>query len=69
MVVVPVLKPQFVTDENGERIAVIRSMTAFEEIAGLLDDLADAAEIERRRTERGIPHDRAMQIAKICLGS
>jgi hypothetical protein len=33
----------------------------FEEIADLLDDLADAPEIERRRAETSIPHEEAMR--------
>ena len=60
----PSLRPQFVTDENGARVAVILSMAEFEEIADLLDDLADAPEIERRRGEPDIPHEEAMRLAK-----
>lgn len=61
----PVLKPKFVTDENGERVAVILSMAEYEEISDLLEDLADAVEIERRRGERGIPHEAVMQLMRI----
>jgi PHD/YefM family antitoxin component YafN of YafNO toxin-antitoxin module len=60
----PALKPQFVTDENGERVAVILSMAAFEEITELLEDLADSREIERRKGEPGIPHEDAMRMLR-----
>lgn len=60
----PPLTPQFVTDEEGNRVAVILSIAQYEEIADLLEDLEDAAEIERRRAERGIPHDEAMRLVK-----
>lgn len=60
----PVLRPQFVTNEQGQRVAVILSMAEFEEITDLLDDLADSSEIERRRAEQSIPHVEAMRLAK-----
>lgn len=60
----PVLKPQFVTDESGERVAVILSMAEFEEITDLLEDLEDAKEIERRRDEPTIPHAEAMRMVR-----
>ncbi len=65
----PSLRPQFVTDENGARVGVILSMAEFEEIADLLDDIADAPEIVRRRGEPGIPHGEAMRLAKDGVGS
>ena len=60
----PELNPQFVTDENGQRVAVILSIEVFEEISDLLDDLADASEIERRRAEPSIPHEEAMRLVR-----
>ena len=60
----PILSPQFVTNESGERIAVILSMAEFEEISELLEDVADAKVIELRRHERSIPHAEAMRLAR-----
>ena len=60
----PLLKPQYVTDENGERIAVILSISEFEEISELLEDLSDKAVVEQRRSEPGIPHAEAMRLVK-----
>ena len=55
------LKPRFVTDESGERTAVLLSMEEFEEIQDLLDDLDDKEEIERRRNEPEVAHEEAMR--------
>jgi PHD/YefM family antitoxin component YafN of YafNO toxin-antitoxin module len=60
----PLSKPQFVTDETGRRIAVILPMAEYEEMAEMLEDLADAEEIERRRSETGIPHEEAMRLVE-----
>lgn len=60
----PVLKPQFVTDEDGQPVAVILSMSEFEAISELLEDLEDAGEIEKRRSEPGIPHAEAMRMER-----
>ena len=60
----PELKPQFVTDERGARVAVLLSMTEYDAIMEILEDLADATVMEERRTERGIPHAEAMQLVR-----
>lgn len=60
----PVLKPQFVTDEHGQPVAVILSMSEFEAISELLEDIEDASEIEKRRGETSIPHADAMRMAR-----
>lgn len=60
----PALNPQYVTDENGERVAVILSMAAFEEITELLEDIADIKEIAPRKGEPGIPHEEAMRLVR-----
>ncbi len=60
----PILKPQFVTDANGDRVAVILSMDEFAAVTELLEDLADAEEIERRRGETSIPHETAMRLVE-----
>ncbi len=58
----PVLNPKYVTDENGERMAVIITLAEFDEVSELLEDLTDAAEIDQRREERCIPHETAMRL-------
>lgn len=60
----PVLNPKYVTDENGERVAVIISLAEYEELTELLEDLDDAAVVEQRREERGIPHADAMRLVR-----
>jgi len=65
--VTPVLNPKYVTDENGERVAVIIALAEFEELTELLEDLDDAAVVEQRRWERGIPHSTAMHLTRKCI--
>jgi hypothetical protein len=48
------LHPQFVTDAEGQRTAVILPVEEYEE---LLEDLADLAVIAERRDEPTIPHE------------
>ena len=60
----PVLNPKYVTDENGERVAVIISLAEYEELTELLEDLDDAAVVEQRRDERSIPHADAMRLVR-----
>lgn len=57
------LKPQFITDDKGNRTAVILSLEQYEELTDLLEDRADSAEIERRKAEAGIPHEEAMRLS------
>jgi hypothetical protein len=45
---------QYVTDEHGERTAVVLSIAAYEK---LLEDLADLAVVAERREEPIIPHE------------
>ena len=58
----PLLNPKYVIDEHGERVAVILTMSEFEAISELLEDLADKAVVEQRRSEPGIPHAEAMRL-------
>lgn len=60
----PTLNPQFVTDENGERVGVILSMVEFEAISQLLEDLGDAEVLEQRRHEQSIDHKTAMRLVR-----
>ena len=46
---------QYLTDEQGERTAVLLPISAYQKLLEDLDDLAVAAE---RRTEPTIPHER-----------
>ena len=48
------LNPQYITNENGEKISVVLSMAKFEE---LLEEIEDLAAIAERRDEPTIPHD------------
>ncbi len=45
--------PQYITDDNGNRISVILSIKEFEE---LLEDLEDLARVAERRDEELISH-------------
>ena len=48
------LKPQYVTNEAGEKTAIILSLEAFEE---LLEDIEDLAIVAERREEPTMAHD------------
>ena len=48
------LKPQYVTNEAGEKTAIILPLEAFEE---LLEDIEDLAMIAERREEPTMAHD------------
>ena len=45
---------QYLTDENGDRTAVVLSIADYEK---LLEDLDDLAAIAERRDEPTVPHD------------
>ena len=55
------LHPQYVTDDNGNRTAVILPLAEYEE---LLDDLEDLAAVAERRDEPTIPHERVARELK-----
>ena len=46
-------KVQYLTDEKGERTAVVLSIAEYEE---LLEDLSDLAALADRRSEATVPH-------------
>ncbi len=48
------LQPQYVTDKNGNKTAVILPIEEFEE---LLEDLQDLAVLAGRRDDPTIPHE------------
>lgn len=48
------LELQYITDETGEKTAVILSMAQFQQ---LLDDIADLAAVAERREEPSISHE------------
>ena len=56
------LKPEYITDEKGERKSVILSLSAYEE---LLQDLEDRAAVAGRREEETISHDELLTELKI----
>lgn len=47
------LQPQYITDTQGNKLSVVLSVQAFEE---LLEDLADLAAIAERREETTVSH-------------
>lgn len=47
------LHPQYITNESGEKTAVILPLAEFEE---LLEDLADLAVLAERQSEQTLPH-------------
>jgi len=51
------LKPQYVTDENGKKTAVILPIHEYEE---LVEDIQDLAILAERREEPPIPHEEIM---------
>ena len=55
------LNPQYITDENGEKISVVLPMAKFEE---LIEDIEDLAAIAERREEPTIPHDELIEELK-----
>jgi PHD/YefM family antitoxin component YafN of YafNO toxin-antitoxin module len=56
------LKAKFVTDENGEKTAVILPIEEFE---NLLEDLNDLAILAERREEATISFDEVMERLKL----
>ena len=51
------LQAQYVTDENGNKTAVILPIEEFEE---LLEDLQDLAVLAERRDEPTMPHEEVL---------
>jgi hypothetical protein len=54
VIVIEELNPQYITDENGEKISVVLPLAKFEE---LLEDIEDLAAVAERREEPTIPHE------------
>jgi len=54
---VPELHPQYITDSQGRKTAVILPIEQYDQ---LLADLADIAVAAERREESSIPHDRVI---------
>jgi PHD/YefM family antitoxin component YafN of YafNO toxin-antitoxin module len=50
-------QPQFITNANGEKTAVILALADYEE---LMEDLEDLAAIAERKDEASIPFDAAL---------
>lgn len=51
-------QPQFITNANGEKTAVILALADYEE---LMEDLEDLAAIAERKDETCIPFDAALK--------
>ncbi len=51
------LHPQYVTDSDGRKTAVILPIEEYDE---LLEDLTDLAVVAERRDEPTVPHDRVV---------
>ena len=47
------VRPQYITDENGRKTAVILPIEAYTE---LLEDLSDLAAVAERRDEKTVSH-------------
>ena len=55
------LNPQYITNERGEKTAVILPINTFEE---LLEDMVDLAVIAERRDEPTISHEQLIEELK-----
>lgn len=51
---------QYLTDEHGERTAVVLPISEYEELLEDLEDLADLAVIAQRRNEPVISHEEVL---------
>ena len=58
MDIVPQFHPEYVTDGEGNRKAVILPI---EEYEGLLEDLEDLAVVAERKHESTIPHEQLLE--------
>ena len=56
------LQAKYITDDNGEKIAVVLPIEEFE---NLLEDLNDLAVLAERREEATIPFDEVMERLKL----
>lgn len=54
MKTMPKLKPQYITNEDGKKTAVILPINEYEE---LVEDIQDLARLAERREELPIPHE------------
>lgn len=48
------IKPQYLTDNNGEKTAVVIAIADFQ---ALLEDIEDLAAVAERREEPGVSHE------------
>ena len=51
-------QPQYITDANGQKISVILSLEAYQE---LMEDLEDLAAVAERKNEASIPFEDALK--------
>ncbi|WP_257284227.1 hypothetical protein [Endozoicomonas sp. SESOKO1] len=57
----PDSSPQYITDDQGNRVSVVLSVDDYQE---LLDDLEDLAAVAERRDEESISHDDVLKHLK-----
>lgn len=54
-------KPQYITDDQGNRVSVVLPLDAYQE---LLDNLEDLAAVAERKDEETVSHDDVIQHLK-----
>lgn len=57
----PDSRPQYITDDQGNRVSVVLPVDDYQE---LLDDLEDLAAVAERRDEESISHDDVLKHLK-----
>lgn len=57
----PDSKPQYITDDQGNRVSVVLPVNDYQE---LLDDLEDLAAVAERRDEESVSHDDVIKSLK-----
>ena len=55
------LHPQYITDENGEKVSVVLSMEEFE---NMLEDFEDLAIVAERKDEKSTSHKEVLKELK-----
>ena len=57
----PQQTPQYITDEQGNKVSVILPVNKYQE---LLEDLEDLATVAERRDEDAVSHDDVIKVLK-----
>jgi hypothetical protein len=58
------MRPQFVTDDNGKKLAIILPMSAYNKMIEELEDIEDVKRYDavKARNEKSIPMDEAFKM-------